>query len=78
MIENPPLAGRTAIVTRVSRRIGIGYAVACRLASRGADVLAHSCAPHDAEQPWGADPLGPDGVVAALPLAPARDDRLEF
>jgi 3-oxoacyl-[acyl-carrier protein] reductase len=61
-----PLAGRTAIVTGVSRRVGIGYTLAGRLAARGADVLAHSWAPHDAEQPWGADPLGPDGVIAAL------------
>ena len=64
--DSRPLAGRTAIVTGVSRRAGIGYAVAGRLATRGAAVLAHSWAPHDAEQPWGADPLGPDGVVAAL------------
>jgi 3-oxoacyl-[acyl-carrier protein] reductase len=64
--ETFPLAGRTAIVTGVSRRVGIGYAVAGRLAARGAAVLAHSWAPADAEQPWGADPLGPDGVVAAL------------
>jgi 3-oxoacyl-[acyl-carrier protein] reductase len=61
-----PLAGRTAIVTGVSRGVGIGYAMAGRLAARGAAVLAHSWAPHDAEQPWGEDPLGPDGVVAAL------------
>ena len=66
MTETLPLAGRTAIVTGVSRRVGIGYAVAGRLAGRGAAVLAHSWAPHDAEQPSGADPLGPDGVVAAL------------
>jgi 3-oxoacyl-[acyl-carrier protein] reductase len=64
--EEFPLAGRTAIVTGVSRRIGIGYAVAGRLAARGAAVLAHSWTPHDAQQPYGADPLGPDGVVAAL------------
>jgi 3-oxoacyl-[acyl-carrier protein] reductase len=61
-----PLAGRVALVTGVSRRIGIGYALARRLAGRGADVLVTSWAPHDAEQAWGADPLGPDGVVEAL------------
>jgi 3-oxoacyl-[acyl-carrier protein] reductase len=66
MSETFPLAGRTAIVTGVSRQAGIGYAVAGRLAARGAAVLAHSWAPHDAEHPWGADPLGPDGVIVAL------------
>jgi 3-oxoacyl-[acyl-carrier protein] reductase len=61
-----PLRGRVALVTGVSRRAGIAYALAGRLAALGGDVLAHSWAPHDAEQPWGADPLGPEGVVEAL------------
>ncbi len=60
------LRGRVALVTGVSRRNGIAYTLAARLAARGADVMAISWAPHDAEQPWGADPLGPGGVVAAL------------
>jgi 3-oxoacyl-[acyl-carrier protein] reductase len=51
------LAGRTAIVTGVSRRRGIGFAVACRLAELGADILIQHYAPHDADQPWGADDL---------------------
>ena len=61
-----PLEGRVAVVTGVSRRIGIGYAVARRLASDGAAVLVHHWSPHDAEQPWGADPLGGAGVADAL------------
>ncbi len=61
-----PLAGRVAVVTGVSRRIGIGYAIARRLARDGAAVVAHHWSPHDADQPWGADPLGGSGVVAAL------------
>ncbi|GAA4178324.1 SDR family oxidoreductase [Gryllotalpicola koreensis] len=50
---NYPLAGRTALVTGVSRPKGIGYAVALRLAQLGASVVVHHFAPHDAEQPWG-------------------------
>jgi 3-oxoacyl-[acyl-carrier protein] reductase len=50
---NYPLAGRTALVTGVSRPKGIGYAVAVRLARLGASVVVHHFAPHDAEQPWG-------------------------
>ncbi|GAA4160846.1 SDR family oxidoreductase [Gryllotalpicola daejeonensis] len=48
-----PLAGRTALVTGVSRPKGIGYAVAVRLAQLGASVVVHHFAPHDADQPWG-------------------------
>jgi len=55
-----------ALVTGVSRRVGIGYAVARRLGEQGADLMVQSWAPHDAEQSWGADPVGPEGVVAAL------------
>ena len=52
-----PLAGRTAVVTGVSRRKGIGYAVASRLAHLGANLYLAHYSPHDAEQPWGADPV---------------------
>lgn len=52
-----PLRGRTVLVTGVSRRAGIGYAVACRAAAYGANVFIHHFAPHDAEQPWGGDDL---------------------
>ncbi|MHA7218521.1 SDR family oxidoreductase [Arthrobacter sp. MDT1-48-3] len=58
------LSGRTFVVTGVSRRRGIGYAVASRLAGMGASLFLHSYAPHDAEQPWGADDV--DLVVAGI------------
>jgi len=61
-----PLAGRAAIVTGVSRRAGIGFAVAERLARDGADLLVHSWAPHDAEMAWGVDPDGVEALVADL------------
>ncbi|MYR35576.1 SDR family oxidoreductase [Nocardiopsis alba] len=56
--EEPALRGRVALVTGVSRRGGIGYATARRLAALGADVFLHHFVPHDAEQEWGADDLG--------------------
>jgi 3-oxoacyl-[acyl-carrier protein] reductase len=58
-----PLAGRGALVTGVSRRIGIGWAIAHRLGELGARLYVSGWRPHDAEQPWGADQ---DDPVAAL------------
>jgi 3-oxoacyl-[acyl-carrier protein] reductase len=53
-----PLHDRVAVVTGVSRRAGIGYAVARRLAALGAHLFPHHYAPHDRAQPWGDDPTG--------------------
>jgi diadenosine tetraphosphate (Ap4A) HIT family hydrolase len=50
------LTGRVAVVTGVSRRAGIGFAIAWELLAVGAKVLAQSWIPHDAEQPWGVIP----------------------
>lgn len=65
-VAEQELRGRVALVTGASRRIGIAYTLAKRLANRGADVVTHSWAPADAAQSWGADPLGPAGVVQYL------------
>ncbi|GHH85051.1 3-ketoacyl-ACP reductase [Streptomyces sulfonofaciens] len=59
-----PLRGRTALVTGASRRSGIGYAVARRLAALGASVYLHHHVPHDAAMPWGADRI--EEVVAGV------------
>src|SRR5690349_17200517 len=56
--DHLPLRGRTALVTGVSRRRGIGFAVAHRLASLGASVFIHHFSAHDTPQPWGGDDLG--------------------
>lgn len=44
-----------ALVTGVSRRAGIGFAIARQFVAEGADVFAHGWTRHDATQPWGAD-----------------------
>jgi 3-oxoacyl-[acyl-carrier protein] reductase len=45
------------VVTGVSRRAGIGFAIAQRLLCDGASVVVHSWSEHDAQQPCGADPV---------------------
>lgn len=65
---SPSLSGKTALVTGVSRRRGIGFAVATKLASLGASVVIHHHRPHDLEQPWGGDDLDSvrDGIRGRL------------
>ena len=53
-----PLAGRTALITGVSRKRGIGYALASRLASLGASLAVHHHRPHDVDEYGAADDLG--------------------
>lgn len=58
------LEGRVALVTGVSRRQGIGYAIASRLRGLGAELFVQHHVAHDASQPWGADDV--DEVLADL------------
>lgn len=69
-----PLRGRVAVVTGASRRSGIGYAIARRLASLGAGLFLHHHVAHDRDQPWGADPGGPQAVAGGVTAALADRD----
>ncbi|WP_169583039.1 MULTISPECIES: SDR family oxidoreductase [Microbacterium] len=69
--DSLPLRGRTALVTGVSRRRGIGFAVARRFAELGASVFIHHYSPHDTPLPWGGDDL--DAVRDELRAALADD-----
>jgi 3-oxoacyl-[acyl-carrier protein] reductase len=77
------VTGRNALVTGVSRRAGIGFAIVRRLRQAGASVFVQGWTAHDAEQDWGAEPGGTEGVARELgvehieadfadPEAPAR------
>src|SRR3981081_1655064 len=65
---------RNALVTGVSRRAGIGFAIARRLEEAGAQVFTQGWTAHDAAQPWGADETLAPSIEAdfADPTAPAR------
>jgi 3-oxoacyl-[acyl-carrier protein] reductase len=65
--QQRPLLGRAAIVTGVSRRRGIGFAIARRLGELGADLFVHHYSPHDTALPWGGDDL--DAVFSELRAA---------
>lgn len=62
-----PLSGRVALVTGVSRRRGIGHAIARRLLADGASVFASGWPAHDAEMPWGTDPFDEAELSAGSP-----------
>ena len=65
-LNRQDLQGRVAVITGVSRRAGIGFATASRLAALGADLFVHSFAPFDAAQPWGADREGTAALLTDL------------
>jgi 3-oxoacyl-[acyl-carrier protein] reductase len=68
-----PLRGRVALVTGASRRAGIGHAIARRLTALGASLFLQHYAPHDRDQPWGADPGGPQAVADSVSAASADE-----
>ncbi len=72
-----PLDGRVALITGCSRRIGIGFATASRLASLGADLFIHSFSLYDAQQSYGADPDGMPALLAQLRAHAGRVEHLE-
>ena len=66
-VAGHPLAGRVALVTGVSRRIGIGMAVARRRADRRAHRVLTTGTPHHPDPPGGAGPDRPWFSVALVP-----------
>jgi 3-oxoacyl-[acyl-carrier protein] reductase len=71
------LRGRVALITGVSRRQGIGFAIARRLGAMGADLFVHSFAPFDWEQPWGGDAGGIPAILTELRVGGTRVEHCE-
>ncbi|MEO8880775.1 MAG: SDR family oxidoreductase [Gemmatimonadaceae bacterium] len=60
------LQGRVALVTGVTRRAGIGAAIAQQLAHAGADLFVTFFRNYDQTQPWGLEPGEPHALIEEL------------
>jgi 3-oxoacyl-[acyl-carrier protein] reductase len=64
--RNDMLAGKTAVITGVSRQIGIGAAVARALAEVGCNVFTTYYRPYDATMLWGSQENEAEEIIAQL------------
>ena len=74
---NYELAGKVALVTGVSRRAGIGAAIARALAEAGADVFTTYYRPYDELMPWGSDASEAEDIVKGLRERGVRAEGVE-
>jgi 3-oxoacyl-[acyl-carrier protein] reductase len=72
------LAHKVALVTGVTRRQGIGAAVALALAEAGADVYTAYYRPYDHRMPWGVNDTEPEHILGALREMGVRADGVEI
>jgi len=72
------LADKVALVTGVTRRQGIGAAVALALAQAGADVYTAYYRPYDRSMPWGVEETEPEQILDALRQTGVRADGVEI
>jgi 3-oxoacyl-[acyl-carrier protein] reductase len=61
-----------ALITGVSRKIGIGAAIARALAADGVDVFTTYYRPYDATMAWGSEPTEAEAVLAEVRVMGAR------
>jgi len=60
------LQGQTAVITGVSRKIGIGAAIARALAEVGCNIFTTYFRPYDATMPWGSQENEAVEIIAEL------------
>ncbi len=72
------LEGRVALVTGVTRRIGIGAAIAREPGARGARLFLSSYRPYDQTQLWGVEADEPAQIAAELRASGSEVEALEI
>lgn len=71
------LAGRVALITGVSRRVGIGAAIARELGAAGARLFVSFHRAYDQGQPWGLEEGEPEAVQSELRAAGVEVEAME-
>jgi 3-oxoacyl-[acyl-carrier protein] reductase len=71
------LAGKVALVTGVSRKAGIGAAIARAFAEAGVDVFTTYYRPYDELMPWGNNPTEAEDIVKELKAKGVRAEGME-
>src|SRR5262245_53593423 len=66
VMNSRELTGRTALVTGVTRRAGIGAAIARELARAGARLFVTFFPQYDRQQAWGVEPNEPESLLSEL------------
>jgi 3-oxoacyl-[acyl-carrier protein] reductase len=72
-----PLAGRVALITGVSRKRGIGFSTAKRLAQHGADLFLQGWTPYDRHKYQNVKPEAVPDLVSELRATGRRVEYLE-
>ena len=71
------LRGKTALITGVSRRAGIGAALVAALAEAGADIFTTWWRPYDATMPWGSRDEEAEAILADARSLGVRAEGME-
>ena len=66
LMNGRELFGRTALVTGVTRRAGIGAAIARELGRAGASLFVTFFRQYDQQQAWGVEPNEPESLLSEL------------